>query len=114
MNQVQGVNLKQMAAQINQMSQMGQGYAGMGARPNNASSGPDSGGPRARPTGSGVATYGGRKEGSEGNERGSRPPFDISRVKCYRCDKFGHYVRDCPELRKKEVPEVVPGLPLNE
>jgi hypothetical protein len=109
-----GVNLKQMAAQINQMSQMVPSYASMGARLKGTPGGTEPGGPRDRSAGSGGMTYGGRKEGGEGGDRSSRPPFDISRVRCYRCDKLGHYVRDCPELRKKEVPAVATELPLNE
>ena len=103
-----------MAAQINQMSQMVPGYASMAARPKNIPGGIEPAGPRDRLAGNGGMTYGGRKEGSEGGDRSSRPPFDISRVRCYRCDKLGHYVRDCPELRKKEMPTVVTAPPLNE
>ena len=28
-------------------------------------------------------------------------PRDASRVRCYRCDKLGHYVTDCPDLKLK-------------
>lgn len=28
-------------------------------------------------------------------------PRDASRVTCYRCDKLGHYVMDCPDLKLK-------------
>jgi hypothetical protein len=42
---------------------------------------------------------------------GTRRPFDIGRVKCFRCDKFGHYVRDCPELpRRRGMQEEKKGL----
>jgi hypothetical protein len=26
------------------------------------------------------------------------PVYDMSRVKCFRCDQMGHFVRNCPEL----------------
>lgn len=31
---------------------------------------------------------------------GSRPKTDRSKVKCYNCDKMGHYQSECPEPRK--------------
>jgi hypothetical protein len=46
------------------------------------------------------------------NNTGARTPFDISKVRFYRCDKMGHYVRDCPELpsRKAAVEKEEPVL----
>ena len=50
--------------------------------------------------GSGSGAYRGAKVGERGPV-GGRTPFDISRVKCFRCDRMGHYVRDCPDLPKR-------------
>jgi hypothetical protein len=41
---------------------------------------------------------------AKGPERGpniSRAPLDVSKVRCYRCDRLGHFVRNCPELPKR-------------
>jgi hypothetical protein len=41
---------------------------------------------------------------NRGQERGpgmNRVPVDISKVRCYRCDRLGHYVRNCPDLPKR-------------
>jgi hypothetical protein len=56
-----------------------------------------------------------REGGGRINETGYRGPFDISKVKCYRCEKMGHYARECKEVFVKGV-EVTPvtGPALNE
>ena len=45
----------------------------------------------------------------EKNYEITRPMYDISRVRCYRCNQMGHYARDCTvqemkhEVKEKEV-----------
>lgn len=34
-------------------------------------------------------------------------PFDFSNIQCYRCDRFGHYSRDCPTVGNS------PSIPQN-
>jgi transposase InsO family protein len=31
--------------------------------------------------------------------RGQKPRRDVSTIQCYRCDEYGHYIRDCPKPR---------------
>ena len=88
-------SMKQMIAQIEQLKHdnrgMDSGLRGeMGTGPGQA---------KARPGGEGISP-GARDRPGWGNEGpyGSRRPFDIGRVKCFRCDKLGHFVRECPNL----------------
>jgi hypothetical protein len=39
-----------------------------------------------------------QKEKDSGGYKGKE--FDISRVRCFNCQKKGHFARDCPKLRK--------------
>lgn len=110
------LDLCQMVAQINQMHQLGQGNRGplvpstgdanvMGEREGSKSNGP----------GSGPFLNSNMRNGTELNERGygnQRMPFDVSRIKCFRCDKMGHFARECPNLAKREMgkPTVENGL----
>jgi hypothetical protein len=110
------LDLRQMVAQINQMHQLGQG--------NRGSLAPSAGGPgvmgerdggKGDGLGLGPPTTGNPRNGSDFSERGygsQRVPFDVSRIKCFRCDKMGHFARECPELARREVgkPKVENGL----
>jgi hypothetical protein len=111
------LGLRQMAAQISQMHQMGRGFRGPEGRLDGSKPMPadkeetQSMGPRV-PV---VGTTPGRSMAGPG-ERGygnPRAPFDLSRIKCYRCDKPGHYVRDCPDLLKREPGSIKPEGSLN-
>jgi hypothetical protein len=50
-----------------------------------------------------------REGGGRVNETGYRGPFDINKVKCFRCGKMGHYARECSEMLAKSV-EVTPTV----
>ena len=39
----------------------------------------------------------------KGNKRNDKPKKDLSKVKCFKCEKFGHYRSNCPENSKQQV-----------
>ena len=44
------------------------------------------------------------KKGSKGgNKQKGEGKKDMSKVKCFACHKFGHYVGQCPNKKKKQV-----------
>ena len=46
----------------------------------------------------------GPKEGDKKKKgRGEQQQCDMSKVKCFACHKFGHYVVQCPNRKKKQV-----------
>jgi hypothetical protein len=85
-------SMKQMIAQIEQLRQ-GNRRREIGGKPGD---GPQEAGRREGRTNKEEPPVRGGDE-----SYGTRRPFDIGRVKCFRCDKFGHYVRDCPELPRR-------------
>jgi hypothetical protein len=98
-------DLEKVVAQIQQMAQSRRSYAG----PTEAV------GPVER-TGMPSGASGGRTVGYADDRRtaGPRLPTDLSRIKCFRCDRMGHYVRDCPDLPKRDPVAVGPkDAPLN-
>ena len=48
----------------------------------------------------GYAGRGMNRNETERNYVGERPPLDMERIKCFRCEQMGHYARNCPELAK--------------
>jgi hypothetical protein len=94
------VSLQQAMSQIAELRQVSRGdvanrNAGMRSQGEGKTEGPGGAAPRVGTEGGGI------KDGNTGGREGygqSRPPFDMGRIRCYRCDKTGHYVRDCPEL----------------
>jgi hypothetical protein len=119
LTQVQGVDLRQMAAQISQMSQGGPSYPGPRTRNREGGPGPDKGAVGMFRDGERNASsgfQGGRKEISDPSDKGyanPRPMYDTSRVKCFRCDELGHYARNCPG-RKENAAKVPTEVNLNE
>jgi hypothetical protein len=49
----------------------------------------------------GYAGRGMNKNETERNYGGERPPIDMERIKCFRCEQMGHYARNCPKLAEK-------------
>ena len=49
-----------------------------------------------------LAGKGKAKKGSSkgSNPQGEKKKKDLSKVKCYGCHEFGHYVSDCPQRKK--------------
>lgn len=61
-------------------------------------------GENSRGRGRGGRFYKGRGRGRYNNERDAyrtNNEKDASRIVCYRCDKMGHFVIDCPDLKLK-------------
>jgi hypothetical protein len=98
--------LQKMIAQIDRMQQGTRGgFEQKGGWPIDSGRGANNEGRNEGPGEARMETGGGRGGGGWNSEGqfGPRRPFDIGRVKCYRCDKMGHYVRDCPDLPKSGV-----------
>jgi hypothetical protein len=100
------LDIQQMVAQINQMHQLGQGSGGPRA-PNTGGAPVMEGREGNKSSGSGLrpSIDGNMRNGSGLNERGyggPRVPFDVSRIKCFRCDEMGHFARECPGLAKRD------------
>ena len=39
----------------------------------------------------------------KGNQRNDKPKRDLSKIKCFKCEKFGHYKANCPQNTKQQV-----------
>ena len=55
-------------------------------------------------TGSGkdpTKKVGGTGAAAEGKPSGTR---DLSKIRCYNCNQFGHYAKDCPHPRRQRAP----------
>ena len=63
---------------------------------------PAMGTPRGITGDGGVVPREGNGGSREGDGAQQRTPFDIGKVRCYRCDKMGHYARNCPGLPRRE------------
>ena len=42
------------------------------------------------------------KKGSKGGTKQQDGEKDMSKVKCFACQKFGHYAGQCPNKKKKK------------
>ena len=38
----------------------------------------------------------------KGNQKNGKPKKDLSKIKCFKCEKFGHYRSNCPENSKQQ------------
>jgi hypothetical protein len=44
----------------------------------------------------------GKKKTKKGPKGGAKQQRDMSKVKCFACNKMGHYVEHCPNRKKKK------------
>jgi hypothetical protein len=91
-----------MAAQISQLRQLARGREEPGGDGAGRGGGSPAAGKEVNPVGLNASLGEGLTPPPEKGFNGTRMPFDISRIKCYRCDRMGHYVRDCPDLPKRQ------------
>jgi hypothetical protein len=98
-------SLQQIVMQINQLRQGNNGAYGNKGAPGDGRR--EAGGSSDHPGGMRSderMVPANSREGNGWNQAGSfgaRRPFDVGRVRCFRCDKLGHFVRDCPDLPKR-------------
>ena len=52
-----------------------------------------------------INSYKGKKKHfkKKGNQKNDKPKRDLSKIKCFKCEKFGHYKSNCLENTKQQV-----------
>jgi len=52
----------------------------------------------------------GKEKVKKGSNKGEKNKKDLSKVKCYGCHEFGHYVNDYPHYKKKGKKQVAASV----